>query len=106
MAGKCASREEQKKRESVGEVPVLARQRLAIHQPFGFDGFSVSGHDEPSLLAGRGRAFPQSGQGRRRFTFRADLNVDVIALDTPPGRSDWFVAPLLSRSDPHELARG
>ena len=78
--------ERQKKAEVVGEISIGAGDGFALDEVFGFKRFAVGGQDELGLLAGGGGARPQRREGGRHFAFRADLDVDVIALQHPAGQ--------------------
>jgi len=79
------SGERQEKTEVIGEGRIIAGDRLAIDEVLGFKGFAVGGEDELGLLFVGGRAFPQGGERGSHLALRADLEVDVVALENAAG---------------------
>ena len=80
------ARQRQEEAEVVVKVGVGAGDGLAIDEVFGLKALAVGGQDELGLVAGGGSTLPQRGEGRRHFAFRADLEVDVVALEHPAGQ--------------------
>ena len=76
----------QEEAEVVGKVGVGAGDGLAVDEVLGLEALAVGGQDELGLVAGGGRTLPQRGERRRHFAFRADLDVDVVALEHPAGQ--------------------
>lgn len=80
------ARERQEEAEFIAKAGIGAGDGLAIDEVFGFDGLAIGGEDELGLISAGGSALSQRGQGRRHFAFRADLEMDVVALQHPAGQ--------------------
>jgi hypothetical protein len=70
----------------VVKVGIGAGGGLAIDDVFRFKAFAVGRQDELGLVSAGGSTLPQRGEGRRHFAFRADLEMDVVALEHRAGQ--------------------
>src|SRR5207248_11218095 len=70
----------QEEAEVIVKVGIGAGNGFAINEVFGFEGFAIGGQDELGLLASGGGTLSQRREGRRYFAFRANLDMDVVAL--------------------------
>ncbi|MBK6591188.1 MAG: hypothetical protein IPG22_23275 [Acidobacteria bacterium] len=70
----------------VGELSVVASDRFAIRNIFGFKGFTVRGEDKLDLLLRRGRTLPQGLNAGGNFSLGTNFDVNVISLKNPTGQ--------------------
>jgi hypothetical protein len=78
--------ERQEEAEVIGKRRVIADDGFAIvGKALGLQRDAIGGEDELGLLLGGGRAIPQGGKGGRDLACRADLEVNIVALEDAAG---------------------
>ena len=80
------ARQRQEKTEVIMKIGVVAGDGLAITEVLRLKTFAVGGEDELDLVPSSSWAIPQACEGSSHLTFRANLQMDIIALEYAAGQ--------------------